>query len=130
MNTDDLIVEARARITWGDEPNSVRFFLTSNGMSAAEADVKIRELTLERNADIRKLGIRDVLIGAVLIGAAGAFFFSLFASSHIPSVSVRSAKGYGVLVIAALYGLWRLVNGIVRLVRPKSEHGSMPDISE
>src|SRR5215472_1370976 len=101
MNTADLIVEARARITWGDEPNSVRFFLTSNGMSAAEADAKIRELTLERNADIRKLGIRDIFIGIVLIGVAGAFFYSLFASSHLPNVSVRSAKGYGVLAIAA-----------------------------
>jgi hypothetical protein len=43
MNTDDLIVEARARIVWGDEPASVRSFLTSNGMAAAEADAKITD---------------------------------------------------------------------------------------
>jgi len=130
MNTDDLIVEARARIIWGDEPGSVRYFLTSNGMAAAEADAKIKELALERNAEIRKLGTRDVLIGVVLIGAAGISLYWLFAGSHIPSLTVRSAKGYGVLVLVAIYGLWRLVNGIIRLVRPKSEHGSIPDISE
>jgi len=50
MNPDDLIVEARARIIWGDEPLSVRYYLTSNGMSAADADAQIKQFTLERNA--------------------------------------------------------------------------------
>ncbi len=99
-------------------------------MSAAEADARIKAFTLERNAEIKRLGTRDVLIGVVLIGAAGVFFYWIFTSRHIPSVRVRSAKGYGVLALAALYGVWRLVNGIVRLVRPKSEHGSIPAISE
>jgi hypothetical protein len=114
----------------GDEPASVRYFLTSNDMSAADADAKIKEIILERNAEIRRLSIRDILIGVGLVGGAGIFFYSLFASSRMPSVSVRSGKGYGVLVIAAVYGLWRLINGVIRLVRPKSEHGSIPDISE
>jgi hypothetical protein len=130
MITADLIVEARARIIWGDEPASVRYFLTSNGVAVAEADAKIEELTIERNAEIRKLGIRDVLIGMVLMVPAIIFFCILFARSHIPSLTVRSGKGYGVMALAALYGLWRLVNGVIRLVRPKSEHGSIPDISE
>ena len=115
-------------MTWGEEPASVRYFLTSNGMSVAEADANISALTLERNAEIRRLGIRDVLVGVALIGAAGVFFYWLFASRHIPRVSVRSAKGYGVLALGAFYGLWRLVNGIIRLVRPKAEHGSIPDM--
>jgi hypothetical protein len=128
MSTDELIVEARARVIWGDEPKSVRYFLISNGMSVAEADSNIRALTLERNTEIRKLGMRDVLIGVALIGVAGVFFYWLFRPSHIPTAGVRSAKGFGVLVVAALYGFWRLVNGIIRLVRPKAEHGSIPDI--
>src|SRR5437588_12551549 len=100
MITDDLIVEARARIIWADEPASVRYFLTSNGMAAAEADAKIEELTLERNAEIRTLGIRDVLIGVVLMAPAIIFFYLLFARSHISSLTVRSGKGYGVLALA------------------------------
>ena len=130
MNTDDLIVEARARIIWGDEPSSVRYLLTSNGMSATDADAKLRDIILERNAEIRKLGVRDVLIGVALIGGAGIFFYLLFRSSHMPTVSVRAGKGYGALVLLAFYGLWRLINGIIRLVRPKSEHKSIPNISE
>jgi hypothetical protein len=130
MNSENLIVEAKARIIWGDEPESVRSYLISNGMSDAEANVKIRELTMERNAEIRKVGLRDVLVGMVLIGAAGAFFYSILASSHLPSVSGTRGKAYGILVIAAVYGLWRLMNGIVRLVRPISDHESIPDITE
>lgn len=130
MYTDALIVEARARIIWGDEPSSVRDFLTSNGMSVTDADAQLRNLMLERNAEIRRLGIRDVLIGAALLAGAGIFFYLLFRSSHLPRVSVRAGKGYGVLAILAFYALWRLVKGIIRLVRPKSEHGSIPDLSE
>lgn len=130
MNADELIVEARARIIWGDEPSTVRSFLTSNGMSAPDADAKLKDFILERNAEIRKLGIRDVLIGVALIGGAGIFFYSLFRSRHMPSVSLRAGKGYGFLALLAIYGLWRLISGISRLVRPKSEHGSIPDISE
>jgi hypothetical protein len=128
MNTDDLIVEARAKITWGDEPKSVRYFLTSNGMSAAEADASIKALMRERIAEVKKLGLRDVLIGVTLIGVAGVFFYCSFTSSHVTGVTANGAKGYGVLAVAALYGLWRLVNGIIRLVRPKAEHGSIPDL--
>jgi len=130
MNTDALIVEARARITWGEETRSVRVFLVSNGMSAAEADAQLKELMLERNADIRRLGMRDVLIGGALLGLAGVFFYLLFVGSHAPSVSARHARGFAIPAIAAAYGLWRLVNGIVRLLRPQSEHSSMTDISE
>jgi hypothetical protein len=130
MNTDALIVEARARITWGDDPSSVRYFLTSNGMSVADADAELKNLMLERNAEIRRLGVRDVLIGIALLAGARIFFYPLFRWSHMPNVSVRAGKGYGVLLILAIYGLWRLINGIFRLIRPKSEHGSIPDISE
>lgn len=130
MNRDELIVEARARITWGDDPSSVRYFLTSNGMSVADAEAKMKEFSLERSAEIRGLGIRNILIGAALTGGAGIFFYLLFARSHIPRVNVRSAKGYGFLFLLAFYGLWKLVNGIIYLVRPKSEPGSIPDLSE
>ncbi len=57
MNPNELIVEARARIIWGEESPSVRCFLTSNGMSAADA--QLAAFNRERNAEIRKLGFRN-----------------------------------------------------------------------
>jgi hypothetical protein len=38
MNPDQLIMEARARIIWGESSSSVRDFLISNGISDMDAD--------------------------------------------------------------------------------------------
>ena|SRR5579859_3954091 len=127
---NNILSEARARIIWGESSSCVRDYLTSNGIPNADADAKIKEFNLERNAEIRRLGVRNIVIGVALIGTAGIMLYSLFASSHIPSLTVSSAKGYGIVVLAGVYGIWKLVNGIVCLVRPQSEHESIPDISE
>ena len=127
MNPDQLIIEARAKITWGEASSSVRYFLTSNGMSAADADAKLKELNAERNGEIRRRGIRNILIGGTLVVGAGILLYSVHASSH---VSVASGKGYGFVVLAGFYGLWKLVNGIICLVRPQAEHESISDVSE
>ena len=71
MNLRGFMVEARAKIMWGESPSSVREFLTSKGISAAEAEATIKELTLERNAEIRRLGSGRIVIGSVLIGVPG-----------------------------------------------------------
>ena len=97
MNTDDLIIEARARITSGDKPGSARAFLTSNGMAADEAEAKNRELAIERIAEIKKLGTRDVLIGVVLIGAASLFL-----------VLVDCSITHSQYDCSECQGLWRL----------------------
>jgi hypothetical protein len=130
MNPDQLIVEARAKITWGEPSSSVRYFLISNGMSAADADAKLKELNAERNGEIRRRGIRNILIGGTLVVGAGILLYSVYASSHVPSLNVRSGKGYGFVVLAGFYGLWKLVNGIICLVRPQAEHESISDVSE
>lgn len=46
-------------------------FLTSNGISAIDADTKIGAFCAERNAELRKMGIRNTLIGAPLAVGAG-----------------------------------------------------------
>src|SRR5437868_3632965 len=71
MNADKIISEARARIIWGESSSSVRDFLISNGISDLIADTKLKEFDLERNAELRKIGLRNVLIGIILTGAVG-----------------------------------------------------------
>ena len=124
MNRDNLIVEARARIIWGEEPSSVRSFLASNGMSTADSEATIKEFDTERSTDIRKLGFRNILVSVPLIGAAGFLIYLVCAGIDLP------VEGYGILILAALYGMWKLVTGIIRLVRPQSEHESISNISE
>ncbi len=126
MNLEAFMRDGRARIMWGESRSSIREFLTSNGISAADADVKIEEWVLERNAEIRRLGIRSTVIGCVLIGVPGVFLYVLLGN---PGVSIGVGRACAFLILAALYGLWKLVRGIFWLVRPKSEGRSVPDIS-
>ena len=71
MKPDVLFSEARARIIWGEPSSSVHDFLTSNGISATDADEKIEELFAERNTEIRKIGIKNTVFGAAIMGGAG-----------------------------------------------------------
>ncbi len=130
MHTEKLITEARAKIIWGEPAESVRYFLTSNGMSGAEADEQIKAFNLERNREIRKKGIKYTLIGAALTGVSGGLIYLLLAKSENYHWSSRSGRGLGVLMLAGGYGLWKLVNGIIYLVRPQSEHQSISDLSD
>ena len=135
MEPDKIITEARARIIWGESPLSVRSYLTANGVPAAEADAKIKEFNAERNAEIRKMGFRRVLLGAGLLVIAGIVLYVTIASydkqSHANYYSSRGRGGaFGMGLLAAFYGLWKLVNGVCDLVRPQSEEGSIPDMDE
>jgi len=137
ITADKIVSEARARIIWGESFSSVRAFLVSNGVSDAEADAKIQEFVLERNREIRSIGIRSVLVGGLLAGSAGGGLYWIATWILPPGAAGVYGLGRrniitGVIVLAAidLYGLWRLVKGIVYLVRPQSEHKSIPDISE
>jgi hypothetical protein len=131
MDPDKLITEARARIIWGEELSSVRDFLISNGMPEMDANTKIREFSLERNREIRGIGLKNTVVGVALILGAGIVICLFFNYGH----SHRgTGSSYGIIigspVVAAFYGLWKLMKGIIYLVRPQSEHESIPDIDD
>ena len=130
MHADAAITEARARIIWGESSRSVRDFLVSKEISDAEADAKIREFNLERNAEIRGLGLRSILIGMALIGAAGVMFWIRVRLINHGILYIGLAKYYAAVGVAGLYGIWRLAKGIFYFVRPQSEHRSIPDMTE
>jgi hypothetical protein len=126
MQPDILFSEARARIIWGEPSSSVRDFLTSSGISAIDADAKIEMLCAERNAELRKMGVTNVLIGAMLIPGAGITLY-LCLRTGAASGSIRCAT---VCLLGCIYGIWKFCKGIVYLARPQSEHKSMPNIIE
>jgi hypothetical protein len=130
MDTEKLITEARANIIWGEDAESVRDFLTSNGMSGPEADEQIKAFNHERNLEIRKKGIKDTLIGAGLMAVSGGLIYLMLTASEMPHSSTSSGKALGVLMLGAGYGLWKLTNGIIYLVRPQSEHQSITELEE
>ncbi len=137
VTADKVILEARARIIWGESFSSVRAFLVSNGISESDADAQIQEFAIERNREIRSIGIRSVVVGVLVTCSAGGVLYWI-ATWILPPGAARVyglggnsvITGVIVLVAIAVYGLWRLVKGIVDLVRPQSEHKSTADISE
>jgi uncharacterized protein YjeT (DUF2065 family) len=126
MNEAPIIVEARAKIVWGDSPQVVREFLVINGIDQATADAKIREFQNERNRDLRKLGLVNLVVGVPLIlSAIGVFCY------FVPhSFSSGMAKGLTGVVIAGLFGIVKVIRGVSYLLRPQSEHGSLADLPD
>ena len=124
--TSSILTEARARVIWGEASSSVRDYLISNGISETEAESIIQKYCAERNTEIRKIGIRNVVIGSVLMcggGAAVCLFLKLGYSSGLASCAAASMVG-------VLYGIWKVYSGIIYLARPQSEHTSISDIPE
>lgn len=130
MDTEKLITEARAKIIWGEAAESVREFLISNDMSGPEADEHIKAFTLERNREIRKLGIKNTLIGAVLIAISGVAIHFLLTIPKNSGWYLSAGRGVAISVLVGFYSLWKLTNGIISLVRPQSEHQSISDLEE
>ena len=128
MVNEQLISEARAKIIWGEEAESVREYLTSNGMPGLEADEQIKAFNLERHQEIRKKGVKDTLIGAVVTGISGGLIYLLLAQPIGRHWSTGTGKILGLLMAAAAYGFWKLTNGIMYLVRPQSESKSISEL--
>ena len=124
---DNIMTDARARIIWGESPKSVRDFLVANGVSVDAAETKVLEFKLERNRELRRIGLRNVLIGAGLSIAAS---IALYLSFQVVSASSGTVRALAVVLLGGLYGFWKLIKGIVYLLRPQSEHKSIPDIEQ
>ena len=133
MEADKIITEARARITWGDSAASVRDYLVQNGIPRTEADAKIKALNAERNAEIRKIGIKNTLIGLLLLTVSSSLLYldiEYFYQGSGVVITKRRGGELGILGLGMFYGLWKLLKGIISLVRPQSEEGSISDMLE
>ena len=130
MYHEQLITEARAKIIWGEDAESVREFLTSSGMPGPEADQQITAFNLERHQEIRKKGVKHTVIGAVVTVVSGSLIYLLLAMPQGNHWSTSSGKILGLLMLAAGYGFWKLTTGITYLVRPQSERKSITELSE
>jgi hypothetical protein len=129
MKPEVLLSEARARIVWGESPATVRDYLITNGMSDLDADAKVKEFKAERNAEIRRIGLRNTVIGGAIMGVAGLTFYPCY-NYFDPLSYSAGARIIIAFSIGGLYGLWRLAKGLAYFIRPQSEEKSLTEISE
>jgi hypothetical protein len=72
------------------------------------------------------MGIRNTLVGALLLVGAGITVYLCLRLGY----SSGFLKCAAVSLVGVFYGIWKLYKGIIYLVRPQSEHKSIPDIIE
>ncbi len=136
MEPGNLIVQARAKIIWGEPGRSVRQFLISNGMADAEADIMVRELCAKRYAELRWRGFGKALLGVgLLIASILLMFLCLW---HVDwekmdaleaHVQARTRYGFAVVGgVGVLYGISRIIDGVVSILRAKSNQQSLSDM--
>jgi hypothetical protein len=132
MTAEQAISEARAKIIWGEPCSSVRGFLVSNGIPSDTADTKIRQFVAERSAEIRRLGMRSIFIGATLLVASSGlvvYWAAAYGASILTGWQFTRAA-LTILVLIGLFGVWKLLRGVIYLVAPQSEHKSITDIED
>ena len=124
MNIENLIRDARAKVTWGESRESVLDFFQQNGVGDKDAISYIDALFRERAADIRKTGIKKILIGIFFIALLLAY---IAISMFIGVIEIR------LLVIAGISGLvggWKIIEGISYILKPSNESGDLSMITE
>ena len=104
----------------------------SNGISDRDADLKIKEFSAERNSEIRRIGIKKTVIGAVVTVGAGIFLYLGLKHADIGKMSSIGARGFAtaaiVIAVGGLYGISKLIDGITYVVRPHSIEKAISEI--
>jgi hypothetical protein len=109
--------EARAKILWGDPPKEVLKYLMGQGFPYPEAVEKVNEMYAERKATIRANGIKNIVIGSLLICVPiGTWIWFM-------QIGVIYVRTFGFTIVVGIIGFWRLVKGIFMLAAPGTAEG-------
>ncbi len=108
------MVDARAKITWGEDPVKVMDFLQLKRVSEDDALALLRELLQERNGAIRGIGLKKLLIGVPCAAAPVVFYYWNISRGRIHPTLMA-----GFLVIGA-FGLHKITGGLSMILRPRA----------
>ena len=124
MNIEHLVRDARAKIMWGESRESVLEYFQQNGVGDKDAIMYIDALFRARAADIRKTGIKKIVIGVFFVALLLAYLaISMF-------IGVIEIKLLVIAGISALAGAWKIIEGISYILKPSSENGDLSSITE
>lgn len=121
MDPEKARAEARAKMHWGDSPDMVTGYLRMQGFSKEDASTMVRELVKERVSAVRGIGVRKILTGIALM------MVPIITLIVFLCVGVILLKVMAVAIMVALWGVWRLINGIIMFLAPKSQPGDLAD---
>ena len=116
-----VLFEARAKISWGDQPQEVLKYLVIQGFTYEEAAEVVQEMVGERAAAIRQRGF------VYMIGGAGMMCVPIGTWIGFLHAGVIYPRFLIVTIFVGLGGIGLLIKGIFMFVAPGSSSG---DVSE
>ena len=124
MQTEQIIRECRAKIMWGEPRNSVMEYMQANGLGDKDAAAYLDALFRERAADIRRTGIKKIIIGIFWVVVLVVYL------AFAAVVGVIELKLLALSLVSAVVGLWKIIEGIGFIMKPSSESGDLSNLSE
>jgi hypothetical protein len=116
------MTEARSKIAWGEPPLEAVKALMNHGYTYEQAAPIVAELVKERHGALRQRAIWKLLGGGVLVAIPVIMYVALIqGEGRVPG------RGFMVMCVGGCYGFWLLINGLLTLLNPKSDHGDMAD---
>ncbi len=116
------LVEARAKIIWGEAPEEAISLLAANGFGSEQAKMHVESFIRERASEIRKQGMIDLLKGTC-IALAGITPIAVMCS-----IGLIYEKVFGLCIGIAAYGAWLLFKGIERLALGSKAEASITNL--
>ena len=116
---EPIVVDARAKIVWGESPEKVLAFLQSKSVGDKDAFELIEELQKERAASIRADGIKKTWIGVLFVLAPVAYYFASML------IGYWSMKFFAALIVLGAVGLVKITNGLSMILRPRAITGDL-----
>ena len=113
--------EARAKVSWGDPPESVLSYLMIQGLSYEEASALVKEMFQERAAAIRRNGFKKLAVG---IGLMCVPFIAL---AIFLSMGYLPLKLFAVTIMVGVWGAWKFLKALFMILAPKSEPGDVAE---
>ncbi len=117
---EQQVTEARAKIIWGEAPEQVRIYLQESGLDADQADRVLQICLAERGREVRRLGLRDLVIG-ICCSLVGAGFIFL----HLWMFPGLMTRVMGLFLTLALFGIWKWIKGLDLLLSGAKTSGSV-----
>ncbi|MCZ7591722.1 MAG: hypothetical protein M5U15_06030 [Kiritimatiellae bacterium] len=124
-----LVVQARARIIWGESQDAVKNSLIEAGLPPDTAQLIVDKATEEYAREVRRIGLRNFVFGTASILGGGALsgfashYGRIFREHSMVQDRIHAA---GIVVIG--YGIWLLAKGIYRIILGGRARESIPDI--
>ena len=102
--------EGRAKVLWGEPRAEIREWMIDAGVDDTYADQVIAAAMKERGAEVRAQGLKDLLVGIVVLAISAGVLVPILMTGMISVVTVGGC-GAGVA-----FGLFKIFRGLGRMI--------------